>query len=92
MGNEYFRYGESADAAASNPGAWKQRTITSASLAEVLAIALGGLTLRPEPAEAVGRFFLVIRDDPAPTGNINISPDGSAMAFTAPISNGDLQL
>ena len=95
MGNEHFRYGEPADTAVADARPWKQRAMAFASLAGVLALALGWVMLRPgaaEPPDPIGRFSLALGELQGADGHFNISPDGSAMVFRAPSANGDLQL
>ena len=95
MGNEHFRYGEPADTAVADVGPWKQRAMAFASLAGVLALALGWVLLRPgaaEPPDPIGRFSLAGGEVQGADGHFNVSPDGSAMVFRGPNANGDLQL
>ena len=93
--NEHFRYGEPADTTVVDVGHLKRRATALASLAGVLALALGWVTLGPQPAEPpdpIGRFSLVLDEDQEPDGHFNVSPDGSAIVFRAPNANGDFQV
>ena len=92
-----FRYGQPAGVtAAVGAGPWNRLAVALASLAGILAAALGWSLLRPDPPRAVTRVSVSVPSDQlyasAETRSLDLSASGSLLAYSGEDGDGVRQL
>ena len=85
-----FDTGGELSASTPEVGRWNRLTVAMTVLAAVFALVASWSLLRPvtEPLGSVARFELPFRDGQAPTGGLELTPDGSALIYVGPVEAG----
>jgi serine/threonine protein kinase/Tol biopolymer transport system component len=93
LGDAGFRHGAGEAAAAAPTSLWNPLSITASSVAFLSLLALGWVTLAPEPPQplrGVARFASPFRGDQEPVSlapnSFTLSPDGSMLVYRGPPS------